>query len=153
MPTAKNHDLWAYCLDIYGDDDVERECLRLQDQLGFNVNVVLWASWLDRNQIAFEKHLLQRGEKAIFWRYHCITKPLRWLRRRLPKAQLLKGIRGRIKADELDSERSQLVRLQSISQPYLSVVRAETNFCYLQALLGAESGNMEACLARYCGEQ
>ena len=38
--------LWAFSLAVYGGDGVAEECLDLQERLGLDVNILLFAAFL-----------------------------------------------------------------------------------------------------------
>lgn len=45
MPTLAPHPFWLFSLRTYGKSGVEQACLRLQDRLGADVNLVLLCCW------------------------------------------------------------------------------------------------------------
>ncbi|WP_439134656.1 TIGR02444 family protein [Pseudomaricurvus sp.] len=107
--------LWDFSLSIYAEPEMEALCLHLQDRRGINVNLLLWALWLDARSRPFQLALWQQGvnrsQRAERWR----VGPLRRVRRFLPKRTPWQGIRSMVKTWELQSEQRQLQDLQKIS--------------------------------------
>jgi len=107
--------LWDFSLSIYSNPEMEALCLHLQDRRGINVNLLLWALWLDARSRPFQLALWQQGvtrsQRAERW----LVGPLRRVRRALPKSTPWLGLRSVVKHWELQSEQRQLQGLQSIS--------------------------------------
>ncbi|MEQ8346091.1 MAG: TIGR02444 family protein [Sneathiellaceae bacterium] len=105
---------WDFTLDFYGGEGVSETLVRLQDECGLDVNLLLLAVWrgLQGRELADGPG----AEAAIAtWRQQ-VTEPLRALRRRLKQAdwtglpdplrQQAEGpFRDRVKDAELDSEK------------------------------------------------
>lgn len=107
--------LWEFSVSVYAQPEMERLCLWLQDHRQVNVNTLLWALWLDEQQIAFDADHWQRGlSRAAVWQRWWVI-PLRSLRRRLPKRRPWLGVRARVQQWELNGERRQLHSLQAVS--------------------------------------
>lgn len=110
--------LWEFSLSIYAQPEMEALCLYLQDHRGINVNLLLWALWLDGQLRSFDKRLWQQGvvssQRAELW----LVRPLRRMRRTLPKRKPWLGLRSAVKAWELQAEQRQLQALQSISDDF-----------------------------------
>lgn len=104
---------WSYSLATYARDEVEGLCLRLQDDHGFDVNVLLICLWVAET----DRAVLQSGEIAALraataaWMAD-IVEPLRRIRRRLKDPlpyQLTQDVsepcRSIVKTAELEGER------------------------------------------------
>lgn len=77
------HAFAHYALALYAHPPLARLCLSLQDEQGMDVNLLLWAAWLDQQAIPVDTALWRAGAAAVhYWRGY-IIQPLRWLRRRL----------------------------------------------------------------------
>ncbi len=74
---------WDFSLDLYLKDGVDHACLALQDQLGLNVNMLLFALWLGHRGVSLDPVRLRQAEVAIApWQEDLIV-PLRAVRRTL----------------------------------------------------------------------
>ncbi len=74
---------WDYSLATYSLDGVASTCLALQDTIGLDVNLLLYAAWLARmDQRLSGEHLAGVEAEIVDWRERVI-KPLRALRRQL----------------------------------------------------------------------
>lgn len=112
--------LWNFCLHQYSRPGVSELCLRLQDDLGINVNIVLWGLWLGhRGQVLDSNLLAQAGTETHHWNLHYVM-PLRALRRQI-KAEFgtseesIEAVRAQIKQAELLAEKHLLQKLEKIS--------------------------------------
>jgi len=110
--TSENS-LWRFSLAVYANSEVEHACLRLQDECGADVNVILFCCWMgcdgrgrfDADELPDVLVMASRWyEKAIG--------PLRALRRGLEgnpdpvSADHCKATRQKVLAAELEAERA-----------------------------------------------
>lgn len=115
-------DLWNYSLTHYGSPGVAETCLRLQDDHGLDVNLVLCCLWFGarHGELSARQfdHLLAF---SLDWSIHAVQ-PLRqvrrWIKRdftalNLPETELT-AFRNRVKHLELQAEHLQQDRLQAI---------------------------------------
>ena len=102
------HPFWDWSLQVYGRPGVEDILLKLQDRLGLDVNLMLFACWTG----ATGRGRLTGGEWARLiegtagWRENVVA-PLRSVRRHLKGRGDLPGaaaLRERVKALELEAE-------------------------------------------------
>src|SRR5690606_306589 len=71
-------------LRVYAAPGVAEECLEVQDKLGIDVNVMLYAAWLGATRgIAFEQADMQRIDAAVGAWSSGVVQPLREVRRKL----------------------------------------------------------------------
>lgn len=109
-PPSSTCDLWAFSLHYYARPGVSDLCLRLQDEHGANVNLVLWALWLGfRGQLLDVAQLAHAQRKVHSWDQHYVL-PLRQLRRRLKvefgtSDDAIEAVRAQIKQAELLAEK------------------------------------------------
>lgn len=110
QPVAPAEDFWRYSVRLYGRPGVSEECLRLQDDAGVDVNVMLFCCWTGfRTGSTFHTEDI-RGllEATRDWREGAI-KPIRRLRRELKGLTTqTKGsgfVYDAIKRCELDAEK------------------------------------------------
>lgn len=54
MTTLHADGFWDYSVARYGHPRVKTLCLRLQDEWGFNVNLLLFCGWLQTNELALQ---------------------------------------------------------------------------------------------------
>lgn len=113
-------ELWQWAVAIYADSDVAEQCLRLQDEHGQCVPLLLWAAWAGGRQRAVPPDSA-RAASAISraWNTNVVV-PLRDMRRRLKIAvdamddERRLAIRERIKGLELLAERQLLEELAAL---------------------------------------
>jgi uncharacterized protein (TIGR02444 family) len=109
---------WAFAVDLYQRPRVSEACLLLQDRLGVDVSLLLFALFAaaNRGRMLGTADLAELERTAAPWRDE-VVRPLRALRRRLksgpgpasgPAAERL---RERIKAAELHAEQIELAVL------------------------------------------
>ncbi len=106
--------LWEFSLALYGRPGVPAACLDLQDRLGQDVNLLLFAAWAG---MACNADLpaaeLARIDSAVApWRAE-VVRPLRAVRRRVKGED--DALYRRMKAAELEAERVQQDRLFALS--------------------------------------
>jgi uncharacterized protein (TIGR02444 family) len=99
--------LWSWELGAYARPGVPEACLRLQDEFGQNVSLLLWAYWAQASE---GPALMRAVETARAWDAVALQ-PLRAVRRRLkgpcpPVADdAREALRQEVNAAELHSER------------------------------------------------
>ena len=111
---AGKNGFWDFTLDFYGGDGVSETLVRLQDECGLDVNLLLLAIWRGlQGRILVDAGAAEASIRT--WRRD-VTEPLRDLRRRLKQPdwcglpETLQPVaagdfREKLKAVELDSER------------------------------------------------
>jgi uncharacterized protein (TIGR02444 family) len=150
MPPAPPDDisnLWDFSLQQYARAGVADACLRLQDEQGVNVNVLLWCLWLERRGLRLDAARLRSAQKRIHaWDEHYVV-PLRQLRRRM-KAEFgvadagIEQVRHQIKQAELLAEKQLQSLLEVLPQSWANtgtvnlspVMTGENLRFYLQQL-------------------
>lgn len=114
-------DLWSFTQDFYARPGVEQACLTLQAS-GANVCAVLCGVWLARRGVALDdQRVWEIRQLATPWDDQ-VVQPLRALRTRW-KAEAVGDaewglLRERVKALELDAERTLLSRLESLAHDW-----------------------------------
>lgn len=121
-PLSIDISLWDFSLHYYARSGVGPLCLRLQDEQGVNVNVLLWALWLGYRGVRLEPASLAQALRKIHsWDLHYVL-PLRQLRRRM-KVEFdvtdtsIDAVRTQIKQAELLAEK----HLQQILETQISI--------------------------------
>ncbi len=111
-----DNDLWRFALSLYGREGVSSACLVLQEKLGVDVNILLFAIFarLERGVTLDTQELAAIDGLVRGWRTE-IVQVLRQVRTRLKSAPFsssaTEDLRNRIKADELRAEQIELVML------------------------------------------
>lgn len=117
--TTDGNSLWEFALALYSSPGVEETTLHLQDELGANVNIVMWASWLETRAIPLTPGLLQEAEFTISAWDQEVVQVLRGVRRRVKsfeaESDLARELRALVKQAELLSERRCLSLLEEIT--------------------------------------
>jgi uncharacterized protein (TIGR02444 family) len=99
--------LWKYSLSVYGKSAVEPILLRLQDDFGADINMLLCCCWVAaEGKELVEEDLQGLMQVSARWRAECIL-PLRLMRRFLKSQQQLESMYKQVKTLELDAERWQ----------------------------------------------
>ncbi|GEM_PF-1358428 len=163
---SRDNEFWRYSLQVYAQRGVSELALNWQNQYGLNVNVLLWCSWLESQDIALTEKLLNSALIGIEAWDTEIIKPLRAVRQTaaglaanrnfLPAIDLSKPIAVRraekslkplLLAAELDAEQSLQAWLYERLVAYLAEPES------LQRHTGAECTNVALYLARvFAGE-
>ncbi|ESQ74982.1 TIGR02444 family protein [Asticcacaulis sp. AC402] len=114
---------WDWAVAVYGRGSVAEACLRLQDEGGHNVPLLLWAAWAGVHGVRIGDDLAsQAAAIARVWSDEVIV-PLRKVRRRM-KAALHDGddrdrmtVRNLVKATELEAEKALMAQLTELVVP------------------------------------
>lgn len=121
MMELSEHPFWTWSLEVYGRPGVEQILLDLQDRLGLDVNMVLFACWTGVNRrgplSASEWETLIAG--AAEWRGEVII-PLRGIRRFLKRDEEgndVRSLRDKVKQLELDAERIMQLEIARMADP------------------------------------
>lgn len=116
---------WSYSLATYARDEVEDLCLRLQDDHGFDVNVLLICLWVaETNQAVVRSGEIAALRAATAAWMADVVEPLRRIRRRLKDPlpyQLTTDVsepcRSIVKTAELEGERIEQLLLVRALRP------------------------------------
>jgi uncharacterized protein (TIGR02444 family) len=106
-------EFWGFSLAFYGDPEVAEACLRLQDEAGADVNVILLLLWQAGRKRSLAAAEIKAIEEAIApWRQEAVV-PLRGVRRWLKHhagpvdRSGAEELRRQVKRIELEAERLQ----------------------------------------------
>ncbi|HEY6257424.1 MAG TPA: TIGR02444 family protein [Xanthobacteraceae bacterium] len=135
-PSSSPSPFWRFSLQFYRLPGVAEACIRLQEEAGADVNLLLFLLWNAARQRALTVAQVTELEQRIAaWRDRAVI-PLRAIRRALKSPQdLVEGgaaeaFRTRIKAVELEAERLQqeamydLVRVSLLGETAPSAAEA-----------------------------
>jgi uncharacterized protein (TIGR02444 family) len=112
--------LWDFAVNLYTRPGVAALCLRLQDEYGVNVPLLLFARWLElRNQAMDLPAALNRVDR---WHREYVE-PLRELRRKMKvdfarELDLIAPVRNQIKDAELLAEKQELNWLAQLADDW-----------------------------------
>ncbi|MFY0691904.1 MAG: TIGR02444 family protein [Paracoccaceae bacterium] len=140
-------DLWSYALAVYKREGVPEACLRLQDEFGADVPVLLYTLWMAAHGWQLDPPAMERVEAEIrTWRRDVVV-PLRQVRRRLktgprpaPDART-ETLRSAIKGAELSAEKIELETLSRIAFIPTQSARAKSPY----------QENLDLAIALYSG--
>lgn len=110
VPLETDNPFWRFSLRVYDAPDVAAECLELQDKLGLDVNVVLFAVWLGAIRgIVLEPSDLDRIDAVVAVWFADVVQALRAVRRRLKLMPAIadrevQALRKQVAGTELHSE-------------------------------------------------
>jgi uncharacterized protein (TIGR02444 family) len=114
--TAAANPFWTFSLALYAQPGVESACLSLQDEHGFDVNLLLYACFAASRGVALSSGELEAADAEIAsWR-DGIIRPLRELRRQAGEHFREDGARKALLEAELAAERVQQDRLWAVFQ-------------------------------------
>lgn len=153
--------LWAFSLSFYARPRVATALLALQDAAGLDVNLVLFAMWLGlcgRGRLDVRR--AEAAERAVRPIRAGVIEPLRAMRRHLAAAAEgdLRILREKIRAIELDGEKTAQDRLAAIAGPVCQNdpgkrgADAAANLAFYlgpQAAAGAEAAIIRSALERF----
>jgi uncharacterized protein (TIGR02444 family) len=115
---------WAFSLSVYQDEDVQAECLDLQEHHGIDVNMLLFCAYLGavHGAVLSDAEMRQAAELVADWHEH-VVRGLRGARRALkafatnpsPFVSTAEALRTGVKAMELEAERIEQTMLEQWS--------------------------------------
>lgn len=74
---------WDYAVNLYGKTGVTDVCLKLQDELGLNVNLILLLCYAEQHRLQISSKQLKQLVQCVDKWHREYTKPLRRIRRDL----------------------------------------------------------------------
>jgi len=148
-PLAKA--FWNWSLQRYAREGVETHLLKLQDEYGFNVNLLLWSCWSAEHFCEIPESCFRKAHELTAAWSASVTAPLRSVRRFLkaPPEPFAAGaalaLREDIKTAELNAEAIEQDLLQNLAANALTPAandedatpRARRNLALYTALAGA----------------
>ena len=136
-------EFWRFSLSFYGDGLVAEACLRLQDEAGADVNMLLFLLWRASNRRSLSQEEITAVDRAIAgWRREVVV-PLRGVRRFLKhppasvEAQAAHDLRQQVKRIELESERLQQEAMAALADEVAAGAPAPSAGSAAQASLAA----------------
>ncbi len=99
--------LWDFSLELYARPDVAAACIEAQDHFAADVNLLLYAAWLARQDLELDQNQWRELAASVAdWRQRVIE-PLRGLRRDWRALPAAGALREQVKALELAAEQAQ----------------------------------------------
>jgi uncharacterized protein (TIGR02444 family) len=121
-PSSEGSPFWRFSLGFYRQPGVGDACLRLQDEGGVDVNVLLYLLWHAALERKLSRAEVESIEQRIApWRDQ-VVKPLRAIRRAIKvpppviEAATAEAYRTKIKAVELEAERLQQEAMYDVAE-------------------------------------
>lgn len=112
--------LWAFSLAVYSGNGVADECLDLQERLGLDVNILLFAAFIGAAEgVRLESQDIAAASAAVADWQSEIVRSLRQVRRAL-KPMSAEGLRAQVKAAELEAEKIEQAMLWQSSRQHLA---------------------------------
>jgi len=109
--------IWEWALEAYARPGVAQTCLKLQDEHGQNVPLLLWGVWASAGDASL---IARAAVTARDWDAMAVS-PLRAIRRALKSAappvddERREAVRSQVKAVELQAERVLLETLEQLT--------------------------------------
>ena len=114
-PANYDNEFWRFSLAVYSAEGVSAECLRLQDTLGVDVNVMLFCVWLGARGVQLQRNDIEAAMRAVAdWQDH-VVQPLRSVRRFTKTKYHDDDLRTSLKQIELRAEQIEQAMLFSLS--------------------------------------
>jgi len=102
-----SNEFWEFSLATYATEGVSDSALAVQDQMGLDINLILYASWLASLELKLTgEHLAGLRHRTERWQKEVVI-PLREVRTRLRNDPSAAELRHQVKAIELSSEKHQ----------------------------------------------
>ena len=115
------HRFWQFSLAAYRREGVSSICLRLQDEMNADVNVLLFMLWLGAtDRVVTDAEAMTRIIAATQGWHRAVVRPLRQARRAMkgwpvPDLQERDAVRARLQAVEIEAERIEQTMLFALS--------------------------------------
>lgn len=157
LSSADDTPFWKFSLAVYAADGVADECLELQERLGLDVNLLLFAAYAGAVEgVRLEPQDVAAAAALVIGWHTGIVRMLRAVRRTLKPMSLdekdpLQGsaaaLRAQVKAAELDSEKIEQTTLWQWSRRQLDARNRTPRDAALTANLHAMLAHYDAAVA------
>lgn len=112
MKTSDNA-LWRFACEQWENAALRNLLLRLQDEQGYRVNMLLFACWCATNGIRLHEHITQAAAQTEAWHEKMII-PLRDLRRSASEAFSAEEVGQVLQEAELLAEKAEITLLHDL---------------------------------------
>jgi uncharacterized protein (TIGR02444 family) len=109
-------ELWRFSLAVYGQTEVAKECLALQDAHGIDVNVLLFCAWLGTQFVDLKPEDIEAASRAVVAWQDEVVRPLRAVRQRAKTLSGNEKFRASVKDAEIKAEQIEQAMLFAFSQ-------------------------------------
>ncbi len=113
-----DNDFWRFSLTVYARREVAEECLRLQQALDVDVNVLLFCAWMGTRTFILDGKDIEAAVSAVAaWHEH-VVRPLRGARQHVKTLHRdgLEKFRTKVKGVELEAEQIEQAMLFAFSK-------------------------------------
>ena len=117
-PLRYDNEFWRFSLAVYGEAEVEPECLELQQTLGIDVNLLLFCAWLGARGIVLSRKEIEAASGAVAAWHDQVVRPLRGVRQQIKtlKREAFEKFRTKVKGIELEAEQIEQAMLYDLSK-------------------------------------
>lgn len=140
--------LWQFACTLYASGQVKDLCLRLQNDRGANVDLILWLCWLHQRKLRLDKSLLAEAQQLVGGVSESLITGLRGMRGPMLKCSGYSNaqqqeLRDKLLAAELAVESIVLQQLQELTLHSPAVTGPDflTLADYLQSVCAAEAAH------------
>lgn len=131
-PSSWSESLIDFAFRVYAEPDVEELCLYLQNEYHANVNIVLWACWLESEKLIVSSSWLDEVLISIDTLSQLTVSRLQEIRRVIKESSgftrvQAKLINKHIKTAELTAEKVFLQRMQDMTGRFLETQHLHPN--------------------------
>ncbi len=101
-----DNDFWRFSLAVYGQVEVAKECLELQQTIGIDVNILLFCAWMGTRTFALDRKEIEVASRAVAAWHENVVRPLRGVRQQVKTLHRedFESFRARVKDIELEAE-------------------------------------------------
>lgn len=162
--SGQSQNFWNFSVALYSQEGVSTACLELQNEFGFDINLILFCYWYGDSHGIFDDQLLQQAiQFSANWR-QSVVQPLRNVRKWMKLNSSAFGpeqssqyeiLRERIKDDELAAEKYQQETMERLIQSSIPPETASTSGSKLAVTensLKAAQANLEKMLSVLAGK-
>lgn len=107
---ASDNALWHFACACWENPELRERLLRLQDESGVQVNMVMLACWSAQNGLPLKDHIQAVAALSEPWQSK-IIQPLRALRRCADTLFSAEEVKGKLLEAELAAEKTEITRL------------------------------------------
>lgn len=139
---------WKFSLSFYGRPAAAQACLRLQEEAGADVNIVLFLLWCAARGRQLDADAVRAIDEDVRWWRGEVVQKLRGVRKAMKSPAAgwegaeAQALRAKVKADELEAERLQQEAMYGRFDPVQigaeagTSAAADANLSAYAALLG-----------------
>lgn len=148
--------LWDFATNVYRQDEVERLSLEMQDKYNANVNILLWAVWIQEVNITLSKEVLEDVTSTVDAVSQVTVNRLRGVRRDIKEVGGFTRVQSQMISKlilnaELAIEKVLLHRLQDMTLKFTEVMPDKVNpVSLVDYLKSLDVDSPESVAAEFC---